>query len=336
MDKGEGEIRSKKRGYNLTTVIILVAVMTTTIATVTTSITITTRNQARDEPDFFSPGDSRIVSYGSTFICAGVTLIDTSNRTGSTLYLITEAPPLTDRNNFTIINNDITLADSNYQHWSYYLSPNSNFSTEVCTRPNSADGTFYLIKGRRNFQEWIRNPSTDRALRSFSISNIPCSSPKYQFSFRVEIADEYYFVYRNSGGRFLRLNVTITVDRFQYSTSKSDLNSIANCSVSTIGECSVPVPYSSINYRGLVVTSIPDNPNWEENEEIRLRCVRRGWAIAIVVILPMVFVPIFILVPIVIVALCLYKHDSLKRCCFPADRHTPSPVLGSDSAQEIS
>ena len=64
------------------------------------------------------------------------------------------------------------------------------------------------------------------------------------------------------------MNVTIAVEQFHYSTSISDLNLVANCSVPTIGECSLTVPYGSTNYRGLIVTEIPNNPDWEENVEI--------------------------------------------------------------------
>ena len=126
------------------------------------------------------------------------------------------------------------LTDNNYQYWNYYLYmyPNSNFTTELCTRSNYANGTFYLIKRRHNFQEWINRPSTDRALGFFSITHFLCSNPKHRYSFRVEIEDDYYLVYYNNRGGsslpLLRLNVAIAVEQFQYSTSRSDLNLVAN------------------------------------------------------------------------------------------------------------
>ena len=250
-----------------------------------------TQNRPPDVPTFYSPGDSRILSYGSTFFCAGITLTDRSARVDSTLYLISDAPPLTDQNNFTFTSS-LTLADNIYQYWNYYLYPNSNFTTELCTRPNSTGGVFYLIKGRSTFQSWISGPTTDLALGFFSIANFPCSGPKHQFWFPVETEDEYYFVYYNhargdSRLPFLRLNLTISIDRFQYSTST--LNSVANCSTSTTGKCSLTVPYGS-NYRALIVTDIPDSPDWEENVKINLHCIARGWAYAVVVLVPIVSV----------------------------------------------
>ena len=213
-----------------------------------------TQNRPPDVPIFYSPGDTRILSYESTFFCAGITLTDQSARVGSTLHLISDTPLLNDRNNFTV-SSSLTLAKNIYRYWNYYLYPNSNFTTELCTRPNSADGVFYLIKGRSTFQSWISGPTTDLAIGFFSIANFPCSGPKHQFSFPVETEDEYYFVYYNRAREdslpFLRLDVIISVERFQYSIS--GLNSIANCSISSTGECSLTVPYNS-NYQALIIT----------------------------------------------------------------------------------
>ena len=112
----------------------LVAVVLTVIVIVVIAIPVGITTNRSDVPVFFSPGDTRLISYGPSFFCAGVTLVDRSNRTDSTVYLVTETPPLTDQNNFTF-NSSINLADNIYNYWNYYLYPNSNFSTAVqCTR----------------------------------------------------------------------------------------------------------------------------------------------------------------------------------------------------------
>ena len=275
-------------------------------------ITLTSRNGS-SLPVFYAPGDTRIVTY-SSFFCAGITLTDRSTRTGSSLFLISETPPLTDRNNFTIHKSSINLADNIYNYWNYYLYPNSNFTTEVCTRPNSADGTFYVIKGRGNFQSWINKPSTDKALGYFLI-DIPCSGTKLKYSFNAEIEDEYYFVYYNNRGgsqsTFLRLDVTISVERFQYSTSDFD-ESIQNCSVPSVGECTLTVPYGS-DYRALIVTDIPDNVDWEENVEVNLGCVSRGWAVAVVVLVPLLTVA-GLIAAVIAGIVCYIKRRSIKDC----------------------
>ena len=72
----------------------------------------------------------------------------------------------------------------------------------------------------------------------------------------------------------------------QFKYSIDDLDSVANCSVATTGECTITVPYNS-NYRALIVTDIPEIPDWEENVAVDWHCVDRAWAFATVILVPM-------------------------------------------------
>ena len=102
-------------------------------------------------PVFYSPGDTHLVAFSS--FCAGITLKKMSNTTTTSIYLITETPTLTDRKNFTI-RFTINLASDEYIYWNYYIHPNSKLSTSVCLPSplhSSGDGTFYVIRGGRNF-----------------------------------------------------------------------------------------------------------------------------------------------------------------------------------------
>ena len=238
-------------------------------------------------PDFFSPGETRLVSFGS-FFCDEVTLVSKSS-TGATLYLITDTPPLTDRNDFTI-NSSLTLSDNFFKCWYYYLYPGSTFSTSFRTRSNSDSGTVFLFKGKNSIQRWLRNSFLNRPVAALII---PCSS-QHHFSLSVQEEDEYYFVYYNNRGRQcpqsssqLQLDVTISVSRLQYSTE--DLATATNCSVIE-GECSLNVP-AHPNYRALIVTDIPDDPDWEENVDVTLHCSsNREWAYAVVVLIPLLVI----------------------------------------------
>ena len=279
--------------------------------------------QGKASSSLFSPGDTRIVSYGSSSFCAGITLTDQSTSVGSTLYLIADTPPLTDQNNFTIINNELTIGDNNYRYWNYYLYPNSGFTAELCTLPNSAGGVFYLIKGTARFEKWMDKPTTDLAVGFFSIGSLPCSEPNHRFSFRARFEDEYYLVYYNNNHYtnlpFLRLNLSISFNRFQYSTD--DLDSVANCSVDTTGECTLTVPYGS-DYRALIVTDIPDNPDWEENVDVGWHCVERGWAFAVVVLVPITVAAMIIGTIVLAITYCIVAG---KLCC--RNRDTPPPTI---------
>ena len=288
-------------------------------------------SSTESRPVLYTPGDSRIVSY-SPFFCAGITLTDRSVRTGSSLYLIRETPPLTDRNEFTIRKSSIGLTSDTYIYWNYYLYPNSNVTIEVCTtHARSASGTFYIIRGRGNFQSWVNDPSTDKVLGSFRI-HLQCSIMKHRFSFNAEVEDEYYFVfYKKDGGIIysrgitygFQFSVIISVERFQYSTSDLDEDeSVANCSVPSVGECTLTVPYGS-DYRALIVTDVPDNVNWEENVEVNWHCVSRGWAVAVVVLVPLLTIA-GVIGAVIAGIVCYIKRESVKDCFsgrMPSSQH---------------
>ena len=278
----------------------------------------------------FSPGDTRIVSYGSAFFCAGITLRDQSTRVGSSLYLITDTPALTDQNNFTIVYNELTIANNNYRYWSYYLYPDSELSLELCTLPDSAGGAFYLIKGKDRFEKWIEEPTTDLAVAFFSIGPLPCSEPRNRLSYRARSEDDYYLVFFNNRlyphlpYAFLRLNLTMSFYRFEYSIDDLELN--PNCSVATTGECTITVPYGS-NYRALIVTDIPEDPDWEENVDIGVHCVDRAWAFAVVILVPMAVVTTVTVTIVAILFWQLIKHGCLLSCDQLNCVRTPQSVV---------
>lgn len=238
----------------------------------------------------YSPGDTRLVSYNS-FLCASITLRDNSSRTAASIYLITETPPLTDRNNFTI-DSTVTLSDKEYYYWNYFLYPNSNFSTEVCSHSPGSDGMFYITKGSAdNFVSPVAK---------FSINKV-CSVVQ-RFSYQIYDEDDYYFVYYKSSwnGVPLQLDVTLSFERFEYSTS--DLASQAKCSITSAGECTVTVPYDS-KYKALIVTNTSENVDWEENVDVSWSCTYRSWAYAVVILL-FIVVPVVLIVCFIIIILC--------------------------------
>lgn len=263
-------------------------------------------------PSFYSPGDTRLVSY-SSFFCAGVTLKENSSSTGASLYLITETPPLDDCNNFTI-SSTMALKDNEYNYWNYYLYPNSNFSTEVCSSSSGTDGKLYIVKGKDNFKLWISSHSNDLAVAVFSISTVLCSTIVQPYTYHISEEDEYYFIYYNLPGNniILQLNVTVSFERFEYSTA--NLTSQANCSITIAGECSLTVPYGS-TYSALIVTDVPENVDWGENVDVTWSCANRGWAYAVVILVPIVTVA-------GVIALCI-----ILRCCCRCRRRSSYEAL---------
>ena len=234
--------------------------------------------------------------HRSGTFCGELTLEVNSTRSGASVYLITDTPPLADRNSFTI---STLVYTSRYRYWSYYLYPDSNFTTSLLASSSLSSGVFTLVKGQSSFQKWVsRNRRSDRVLNTF---NILCRNRglTHRYSFQARDEDDYYFIYeqdrtcrfrdRRPGSGFFRSQVNISLSRFQYSTT--GLTDAPTCSAIAGGQCSLNIPADLANYSALIVTNIPNDNNWEENINIRLHCSsNRGWAYAVVVLVPLLLV----------------------------------------------
>ena len=291
--------------YCLVLFLLFVVLPTTIVVTLSKSNDASNPAQNDDRPNAarFSPGDSRIISYGSTFFCAAVRFQSTNN-VGFVLQPITDTPPrLTDRHNFTI---NALVSSRSTMYWNYYLHQNSNFATKICTRQSSSgDWVFLLVKGRSNFLSWIRNPASGYgfARDHFLITDFSCSrGVDRHYSFRVgtDDADEYFLVYYNRYSSNVQLEVTISVERFEYALSSNQLTSYC---LDGSGTCLLHLQLGS-SHQTLMVVEIPSNVNWEEGVDIDWHCeTPRTWAYIVVVLGPISVVT----VATVIACVCLIK-----------------------------
>ena len=109
---------------------------------------------------FYSPGDSRLLSF-SSFFCKGIKVETSSTATGATIALVNSTPTLANKNSFRISVRR-TLRSEQFHVWQYYLYPNSNVSVNACNL-RSAPVDVYLVKGNSNANNWGRSPSSDHA-----------------------------------------------------------------------------------------------------------------------------------------------------------------------------
>ena len=99
--------------------------------------------------------------------------------------------------------------------------------------------------------------------------------------------------------------------------STAGLTNAPQCSAVAGGQCSLDVPADS-NYRALIVTDLPtNNPDLSENINIRLQCSStRGWAYAVVVLVPLLLVVGVIITTVILLVVCCWrKRDSLRATC---------------------
>ena len=285
-------------------VLVVVGVVLVTLLVIGLSVGLGVR--ARNTPksdiatDFYSPGDSRLISL-SSFFCDSVRFSVESEATGAAFFLVDSAPPLTDQNNFTI-NSDSTLDQNGYHFWQYHLYPNSRASIDVCTDCSRVFLDIYVIKGNTNFNKWGDGPGEDHA-RLFQQVSTLCPM-KIPLPYIVDEEDEYYFIVHNSFDRIaLYYNMTLTIDRFEYQSPPIEVNStvVDHCIISSSGNCAVDIPYGTGSQLALVVTDIPENVDWGENVDVKTSCSRRHWAYAVVVLVPLFVVTVVILIIVLLV-----------------------------------
>ena len=128
------------------------------------------------------------------------------------------------------------------------------------------------------------------------------------------------------------IQFNVSASWFVHSTA--GLTDAPRCSAN----CSLSVPADS-NYRALIVTDLPtNNPDLSENINIRLQCSStRGWAYAVVVLVPLLLVVGVIITTVILLVVCCWrKRDSLRAtCCRRHNTQTTTTEAAPTSAVEL-
>ncbi len=273
--------------------------------------------------DFYSPGDSRLLSL-SSFFCDGGSLELSSNSVDAELFLIddTSIPPLNDTNQFTV-SIESTIDSMEFRFWQYHLHPKSNISVSVCT---DLLVDVYIVKGNDNANSWANNASQEVAemlhYAPACCNGLQNTSP---ISYRVEQEDEYYVILHNSLSMEISVNASLYFERREYSAP--DLNSKDSCNVSEQGNCLVGIEYGTGSQQFLVITSIPERVDWGENVRVSLICDQRGWAYAVVILVPLSVI-IGLIVAVVLGIVCCCKCSSTTESAnieMPRSDFNPDP-----------
>ena len=281
--------------------------------------------------DFYSPGDSRLLSL-SSFFCDGGSLELSSNSVDAELFLIddTSIPALNDTNQFTV-SIESTIDSTEFRFWQYHLYPNSNISVSVCT---DLLVDVYIVKGNDNANSWANNPSQDLA-EMFQYAPACCNDlPNTStISYRVEQEDEYYVILHNSLSMEISVNASLYFERTEYSAP--DLNSKDSCNVSEQGNCLVGIDYSTGSQQFLVITSIPERVDWGENVRVSLICDQRGWAYAVVILVPISVIFALIVAVVLGIVCCCKCSTTTESANIEMPRSDFPPTNNSGSADKI-
>ncbi len=106
------------------------------------------------------------------------------------------------------------------------------------------------------------------------------------------------------------------------------MNSKDSCNVSEQGNCLVGIEYGTGSQQFLVITSIPERVDWGENVRVSLICDQRGWAYAVVILVPLSVI-IGLIVAVVLGIVCCCKCSSTTESAnieMPRSDCNPDPL----------
>ena len=231
-------------------------------------------------PCFFSPGDTRLVSFSSLF-CESITLSSSSTSTAATIYLVKETPPLEQSNSFTV-EESFHLSRRQFGYLNYYLHPNSSFSMFACSQSVSSNNQFHVIRGKSGFIDWMQFPRWNSNSTILYRLGFTCGTMTMS-PYKTTVGNEYYFAFYNPGSLQLQISARMSVLRYQYSLS-NHTRGLPNCTATANDDCSVSIPFNSYS-SALIVTDVPQSVNWKEKIDIAWTCNPRPWPIIVIVLI---------------------------------------------------
>ena len=256
-------------------------------------------NDNGDNDNLFAPGDTRILSYSSSF-CEGLTLTGDKN---ATLYLLDGTPPLSGPTNKLVVQAPSVIHSDTYEYLLYYLHFDSTVTMTYCIESGNSL-SFFLIKGSGNFNSWVDDGNSIHSIKHITINNICSSSSPASYSYTVSAGDSYYFAFDNVLFSDVSLRATLNFDRTEYLPEEAGVHN--SCGV--LGSsCTLHVPYDS-DYVAMIKIGASDAEP-DENIAFNWSCNARVWLYVIIVVVPILFT---VVANLMLCAMCIYcarKHS---------------------------
>ena len=222
--------------------------------------------------------DKVIHTYNTEF-CQGLLAKSTNTpqnrQSNATLYLLNRPPSLSDVESFNITKTAGFRSEGDHHSWNYYLNEGSNVTLKACYQEKSVNNygvKFYLIRGNRNFSDWVDDSrDSDNYLFQRSLLRT-CTA----ISYVVVDGGKYYFTFYGYSYTNVLLSVDFQFHRAVYHVSPNSI--FEKCTIPLDGQasCSVDVPLSS-NYAALLSfnTSLP--VDYSDGADVYISCQPRIW-----------------------------------------------------------
>jgi hypothetical protein len=254
----------------------------------------------------YGPGDTRIVSGISESFCTGISLSDRSTYT-TTLYSLKKKPLLNGMEVFSVpppsARTQTVQGYDGYVYWSYFMHTGSKFSVSMCLRTSGSSLSLLFIKGKHNFDSWTDGGKERYVKRTSYVSSVcPTSGSPISYTVPAGYGDDWYIVVYNSRSSSKRFDITLSVNRTEYTIVPSDVRH--QCTPSGTTPCSIPLTGGDTY---LVKIDPGSSPNYEDNVDINVDCVLNGGLVAVIVIIPTLFF-ISVITAIVVGVCCCVRR----------------------------
>ena len=279
----------------------------------------TSSGDTTDGTEQYSLTDKVLLTYSNLF-CQELQAQSTNqlfiDNTEATLNILNSPPALSDVEHFNLSETATLSSNGDYHQWNFLLNEGSNVFLNAClTYEYSYGVTFYLIKGKDNFNRWRDSPFDNYEISRDVYSS--CAAVYYN----VTESDRYYFVLYDFSDivEYKTPNVFFQFQRSVYHISPNSI--VSNCSfpLDGLSQCSVGVPLSSGNSAVLSLnTSLP--VDYEQGASISINCQPRAWLYAVIVVGAVV--PIVICIIAVCVCLCV---------CIKRRKNKYHPLTGNNA-----
>lgn len=244
----------------------------------------------------YGPGDTQDLFFSSLFCEELSTNKDTlysSSFLKSTLYLLREPPALLGEVEVSF--QDIfTIYDVHQRN--FHLFPGSVISLDVCADNNTHNGvgTFYLVKGRSTYEEWLDDGQNNnpQSVASLHVWDFCKDELKNSISYNVTEEDQYYLMFindRHITPDITKINANYTIQRQIYKYNESSI--VNSCSFTTT-PCSLKMPFQHITS---VLLTYGEPLNWAgnwSNSAISIDCVPRVWFYTVLTALGLLLIAI--------------------------------------------
>lgn len=278
--------------------------------------------------------DKVIHSYNTEF-CQGLLAKSTntpnSPQSNATLYLLSKPPSLSDVESFNITKTAGFMSEGDHHNWNFHLNEGSKVTLNACYQENTMNKygvKFYLIRGNRNFSDWIDDPHD---LNNYVLQRSllhTCTTISYD----VVDGGKYYFAFYGYSYTYVLLSVDFQFHRTVYHVSPDSI--FEKCTIPLDGQasCSVNVPLSS-NYAALLSfnTSLP--VDYSDGADVYISCQPRIWLYAVIVLCAVV--PTVIIITLVVVCICVKVRRGRRKYLPLVENTVPTATDAFEDSRNV-